>query len=193
MIRPKSVCVVMMFLALVAIVGCHQPKYDLSELAEQEVPRPVELDRLDTFVGNWSGTSKIELACTDETITCKGTSSAKWDLDERFLIERAQMDMGDLGTMEGISLWTWDPGSKKYRTWWFDSWGGASTGTATYDEATKTWHMKGKGVDPWTGKGTAGKGTGTWTDENSMTWTYTEWDSWKLRKNMEMSGTSHRD
>jgi hypothetical protein len=52
--------------------------------------------------------------------------------------------------------------------------------------------MSGRGRNSNTGEVTCGEGTTKFVDNNTMEWTYTEWDSWKLKKMMDMKGTSKR-
>ncbi|MCK4343542.1 MAG: hypothetical protein KAY37_17655 [Phycisphaerae bacterium] len=66
------------------------------------------------------------------------------------------------------------------------------TGTATYDEDTKTWHTKAKTRYLTTGETTVSEGTAKMVDDNTLEWQHAEWDSWKLKKYFEMKGTSRR-
>ena len=79
--------------------------------------------------------------------------------------------------MEGLEVWNWDNKAKTYRTWWFSSMGDAGQGTARYDEESGEWHTSGVGTNPMTGKTGYGQGTIKMTDDNSMEWTWKEWDN----------------
>lgn len=171
------------------LAGC-MPKYTIEELKKMMPERPVELDKLEMFIGDWEFTSEMKMAVLDEVLKGKGTSTTEWTLDKRYIVEHAEYDMGELGKMKGAGLWTYDPKAKKYRTWWFDSHGETGHGTATYCEETKTWKFKARGRSPW-GK-TIGKGTATFVDDNTVEWTWTQWDGSGLFKTMEMTGTNKR-
>ena len=178
-------------LLAIGLTGCQQPNFS-EMMAPPE--RPVELDRLAMFVGQWEGTCEGTMTGCEEAMKSKGTSEAKWDADRWVLVERMEYTMGegkDETKMAGICVWSWDARAKKYRMNCYDNFGTCGTGMATYDEDTRTWHMTNKGryAD---GTAVVGEGTTVMVDENTMEWNYTEWDSWKLTKFMEMEGTIHR-
>lgn len=178
--------------ALLAAAGCQQgpPKGMSMEDMMKPPPRPVELDKLETFVGSWEGTSECKMMGSDEVMAGHGSSTASWDCDRRVVLEHWDADMGKGDKMHGIGIWTWDPKANKYRNYWFDNLGSTGSGTSTYNEGTLTWHMKTKGTGPM-GE-TVGEGTVKMRDNNSMEWTFSEWNAWKTQKIMEMKGTSRR-
>jgi len=98
--------------------------------------------------------------------------------------------MGDLGHMSGVSVWTWDAKSKIYRIFWFDSFGERASGTARFDDSTRTWHMKTAGRSALCN--VRNKGTIEMRDDGSLAWTYDQWDAWGFLKFAEMRGTSTR-
>ena len=152
--------------------------------------RPAELDKLNMFTGEWDTTGEMTITGLEEMIAGTGTGTTTWDCDGWFLVEKGEFDMGELGKMSGLGLYTWDPKWKVYRTWYFNSWGECAKGKMHYDESTNTWHMKAKG------KGAMGcsvsEGTAKFTDENTIEWTWAEWDKFKLSKHVEGTGTSKR-
>jgi len=189
MIRVRFVGATVAALLAVLLVGCQKP--DLSEM--MKLPqRPAELDRLDRLVGTWEGTAELKMAGSDEVMTSEGIETASWDADKWLLVSRFEYEMGDEGKMKGTGVMMWDAKAKKYRIWSFDSLGECESGTATYDEETKTWHFKSKGRNLLTGETYVGKGTSKAVDDDTHEWQYTMWDGWKFMKFMEMKGTSRR-
>lgn len=182
--RHVSIAVGVLVLGAV-LTGCQKPSM---EDMMKPPPRPAELDRLAMFVGTWEGQGEMKMGGSDEVQVGKGVSTVKWDADNWVLIERGTFTMGDQ-THTGVGVWTWDAPAKKYRLYWFDSHGGTGLGTATYNEAANTWHVKYKGR--YGKMTTVGEGTTKIVDD-TMEWTFTEWDAWKLNKFMEMKGTSKR-
>ena len=174
---------------IIGLTGCEKP--DLSEMMKPP-PRPAELDKLVCWVGSWEGTMEMKIPGHDEVMTGSGTSTVTWEADKWLLLERFEGTMGDEGTMKGLGVWTWDPKAHKYRVWSFDTFGGVSEGTATYDEETSTWHMKAKSRYLASGQKSVSEGKVKMLDNDTMEWDFTEWDSLKLSKYMEGHGTSRR-
>ncbi|MFQ5589764.1 MAG: DUF1579 family protein [Phycisphaerae bacterium] len=189
MTRYNCLRAVVLTLGVGALTGC-MPKYTIEQLKEMMPERPIELDKLAMFLGEWEGTSETTLCVLDEPLSGTGSRTMEWTLDKRYLVEHGDYDMGELGKMKGVGLWTYDPKAKKYRIWWFDSQGGTARGTATFCDETKTWKMKVKGRNPW-GK-SKGKGTVTFVDDDTIEWEWSEWDGSGLFKTAETTGTSKR-
>lgn len=185
----KRCCVVLAGVALVVLVGC-TPQLTMDDLKAMKPQRPVELDRLNAFAGDWESEAEMTIPGLDEVITGKGSSSATWECDGMMLVERSDFEMGELGSMSGITVYTWDPKSKVYRAWWFNSWGEFAAGTMRYNEAKKTWKLRAKS------KGAMGTALSEMVvecvDENATEWTFTEWDSLRLCKHVEGKGVSTR-
>ena len=91
--------------------------------AEPALP---ELKPLDKFVGSWTGT----IDGTDVT----SKSKMQWVLGGRFVEQKYTTSTGD----EGMILRTYDPRSKKYMMWTFDSNGTAMQQAGTWDDKTST-------------------------------------------------------
>ena len=189
MIRRTLSLACLASVAALVLTGCMK-KLDIQTMKEMKPERPAELDLLNMMVGDWTNTAEIRIRGLDEVLRGTGKSHTAWEADGWCLVERSEFDMGELGKMSGIGIWTWDPKIKKYRNWWFDSRGESSAGTATYDEETRTWRMKSRGRSPH-GR-TTGRGTVTRVDDDTMEWNWTEWDGLKLIKFAEYSGTSRR-
>lgn len=178
-------------LLTLALVGCQQP--DMSEMMQMP-DRPAELDQLAMFAGTWEDTAEMKMGGSDKLMKTTGVTKAGWEADKWLLLSHFE------GEMEGepedkyryLEIWTWDAKAKKYRFYGFGNWGGIFTGTATYDEPSKTWRLKGKSRCNITGDKTVSKGQMTFVDDDTMQWDFTEWSAFPRFKIMEMKGTSHR-
>lgn len=173
--------------ALFALAGCQKPPADMTM---KPPPRAPELDHLDAFVGNWESTSEAHMADVAEPTTMKGKGTMWWEADKTALLGRWEMEMGPDSIMRGVEMWRWDPARKKYATFWTDNFGGMGHGWAKYDPATKTFTMKARGTGPM--GDTVMEGTTKMLDNNTMEWSFTEWDSWKLKKHVDAKGKSIR-
>lgn len=177
--------------ASVAITGCGKPNAGPADM--KPPPRPAELDRLDRFVGSWSGEGEMKMPGAPETMKSTSSSTSKWVCDKRYVMEDFHMKMGDEMEMSGMAFWGWNADEGKYQSWWFDSMGTTGMGYAKYDEKTDTWTMESKGTDPMSGKPSWGAGTIKFTDANSMEGTWKEWDNaLKWGDAMEMTFKSTR-
>jgi hypothetical protein len=191
MTRISFAGVIVIALMAVVFVGCQQPKIDMSEMMKAPA-RPAELDHLEMLVGRWEGDAEMKVVGCDEVMTGEGVETVSWDADKWLLVSHFEYKMGDGDPMKGIGITRWDPKAKKYCGWSADNFGYTSIGSGTYDEATRTWHFKGKSHNPMTGEKSVGEGKAVMVDDDTQEWTWTEWDPWKLRKLMELKGTSHR-
>lgn len=168
-------------LAAAALSGCAEQKCDMADMMKAP-PRPAELDQLDMMVGKWESTAECKMAGSDKPMTCKSSSVAGWECDRRALVERMEGTMGDQ-KMSGIGVWMWNPESRNFSTWWFDSTGRNDKGTATFDAATKTWTMK----------SATGQGTARMAASDTMDWSFKETTGGLFPQPvMEMKGTSKR-
>lgn len=189
MTKQNCLSATILAVSIALLAGC-MPKYTIEELKNMMPERPVELDKLEMFIGEWEFTSEMNMCVLEEPIKGSGTSTVTWELDKRYIVEHGEYEMGEFGKMLGKGFWTYDPKAKKYRTWWFDSYGAVGHGTAKYSEKTRTWRFKAKSKGPM-GK-SIGKGTATFVDDDTVDWTWGEWDSTGLFKVMEMTGTNKR-
>ena len=167
--------------------GCAKPTMEM----HGKPPRPPELDKLDSHVGTWDFTIEMTMGDKGKPVTMRGTSVANWECDRRVLVERLEGDMGpEMGRFYGISMVTWDPIDKKYDSFFFDNMGELSHGEMKYDEATRTWHGKGRGRNMNTGEKVRSEETSKMIDNNTVDFSFTQWSGWK--KIMEAKGTSRR-
>jgi hypothetical protein len=177
---------------VLGVVGCQQSEFDMAEMAAVQKARPEELRKLDFLVGNWSTTMEGKMAGADEMMKGSGTGETMWALNDRYLVTTMTAEMGEMGSMVGREVWTYDPSIGKFRTWWFDDWGMTGEGKAWHDATTGVWHMKGHGYNTVDGRKTMMKGTMKPIDANTLEWTWSEYDSLGLIKFMDMTGVSKR-
>ena len=166
------------------------PRMTIDEIRAMQPPRPVELDRLEILLGDWVNEGEVSVAVLAEPMRSGGTNHAEWSLDRRTVVGHADLDMGPLGKMTGMSIWSWDPLIKKYRMKWFDSIGETLEAVITYNEATQIWHMKGKGQK--FGIKTSGRGTMRRIDDDTLEWTWKEYDAFGIIQLAHMKGISRR-
>ncbi len=106
---------------------------------------------LGRMAGNWNTLTRYWMRPGAELVEAKGTSTRKWILDGRFLLE--ELDGGNLALpFRGLGLFGYDAFQQKYTSAWVDT-----TSTAilanlgTYDKTTDTVNFVGQYSDPWTG------------------------------------------
>ena len=172
----------------VALVGCQQPEAGMAHGHDGPPPRPAELDKLDSFIGNW--TTTCDMTMNGETTKCQGAGSSSWALDNRVVISKFEFDMGEMGKMQGMEVLTWDPSAGKYRTYWFDSMGGVGEGTMRYDDKSGMWVSKGSSIDGMSGEARANSGTMKVLDSGKHEWSFKETDPWGFKTTMELKGIS---
>lgn len=174
----------------ILLTGC-MPKMTLEEMKAMTPQRPVELDKLNAFVGEWEFEGEMTFAFLDQPIETSGTNSVHWAGNNWFLISDGIFNMtGFDNDMHGHETWTYDTHAKKYRTTWTDSMGGTGLGEARYDEANNTWHMKARANTPH-GKSTM-KGHVKFLDPSTIEWSWNEYMMGGLMKVSSMTGTSRR-
>lgn len=186
---PRTIVFCSACLIVLPGTGC-MPRMTIEDIARLRPPRPSELDRLDRLVGEWETVGEVRMSVLEKPLPTTGRSVARWAHDERFLIEEAVLDMGELGRVSGTSLWTYDARARRYRMWWFDSLGETSRAEITFHERTDTWHMRTRGQKY--GYTTTGRGTLRHLDDDTLEWTWREFDATGLIKLADMKGVSRR-
>lgn len=169
--------------------GC-MPKTRSEQIKYMLPPRAVELDRLEMLLGDWTIEAEVAMVVMDAPMQATGGSKAVWSLDRRMVVEHVDLDMGPFGTMTGMSIWSWDPSIREYRRWWFGSFGDTFETIATYNEATQTWHLRGKGQK--FGHITSGRGTLRRIDDDTLEWTWKEYAFLGMFQIADMKGISRR-
>lgn len=173
-------------------VGCSETKSEVSMTGEnQALPqRPAELDKLATWVGNWTFSGDCTMAGMDKPITMSGTSSAAWEVDRWCLVEKVEgPNMIGPGMFSGMAVHTYDPHARKFMSVWMDNMGSVNHGTM-WQDSPNTWKTKGTGRNVVTGEKTTSDGWMKMVDANTIEWGGTEYC--KGKKMMEMKGTSKR-
>ncbi len=151
-------------LMLAAMSGCAQPHVPAESVDG--------LRRLDMLTGKWKSTSTAYMEDAVQPVECSATAKVRWDLNGRYLVEDTAYDLGTLGRSTATGYWTWDSAAGVYRTWRFDSDGGYTTGTATFDADSQTWYLASQTVNSLTGARSAGSGKMRFSSarEKSFSW-----------------------
>ncbi len=177
-------------IVMLASGGCLRPNFDI-ETIKKFMPGPSpQLKHLDMLAGKWKTTGQVKMMGLKDQMMTVGTSEAKWICNDRFLVDQSNFDLDQLGPMGGMSVWTWDNRASVYRFWWFDGFGETAQGTATFDQPARTWHIKTVGRNGWCS--VISKGTIHQIDNDTLEWTWNQWDGWHIFRIGEMSGTSKR-
>lgn len=171
------------------LAGCQRP--DMEEMMKAP-QRPVQLDRLNAFVGTWEGEAEMTMPGTEEVYRSTATNTISWSVDNRYLMNEMEITMHNGEKMHAMELWTWDPQIKKYRQWWFDDWGGYGSSTVEYEADEDEWEAKGESHCMRTGHTSYDEMEMCFKDADSMEWTWTSGDALGLITYMEMKGTSRR-
>jgi len=82
---------------------------------------PAEVKKLEFLAGNWSADQKVYMPGSTTAQTTSASVQCQWALQGRFMQYDYQSEFPDMGAMQGRLLLTYDPESKTYRSWWFDS------------------------------------------------------------------------
>ncbi len=169
--------------------GC-MPKLTMEDLQRMKPQRPVELDKLEGFVGDWSWEGETRVSGLDQVLSFTGSSQARLEGDGWFLVTEEIGDMEGFGKTHGKGLWAYDVRSKKFRTSWVDSAGSIATGVAWHDEAKDKWYLRVKTRGPL---GTMiGKGSVKFIGGDAMDWTWSDYAAGGLVKVMDLKGRSTR-
>lgn len=189
MITRRVVGSVVMFAFIMVAGGC-MPKLTMEDLKQMKPQRPVELDKLSDFLGTWESTATMTLTGLDEPLTGKGKETFSWACDGWCLLGQGQYEMGEMGTMHFVGVWTYDAKAKKYRIFMANSNGETETGSARFDAGDNEWEMKSKSRGPWGSM--IGEGEMKIVKDGQMEWEFTARDAMWRMKVMEGSGTSMR-
>jgi hypothetical protein len=177
-------------LTAVWAAGCAQPQRDPSSMKPPERPR--ELDLLAGWVGNWKDAGELK-SCDGRITQTKGTHEVAWDLDKRILVERMTTDMGAMGKVNGLAIYSYNPREKQFEYQFYGNNGETSSGDMTYSEKKKDWTLRVRSHNPFTGQPTVGEGKFTMPDPNTIEWAWKEWDALKLQKHVDGKGIVKRE
>ena len=174
--------------ALAAFGGCAQKQ---ENMVMTPPPRPAALDRLDMWVGTWDNVGEMK-ACNGQVMKSHSTHDVKWDLNKTLLIERLSGEMEGMGPLNGIGIYSYDCREKEFNYRYYGEHGDTMHGELDYNEKTGVWTMETKGYDPMMKMTTSGKGTFKFPDNQTIEWTWKEWDGLHLTKLFEGHGTVRR-
>lgn len=110
-------------------------------LSAQQAPKPKELVALHQYVGSWTSDVTNKPAVWDQSGTkYKTFNHAEMILDGWFLhhIEVNHIVGEPAKITKSLSLWTFDPNTKKYVAWPFQSTGNTGSSTGDWDPTTRT-------------------------------------------------------
>ena len=189
--RAQMMTLGLVSMCMVVLVGCQPSEEEMATMFDQPT-RPVELDRLEGWVGTWKADVEVQMPGSDEVITSTGQNTFKWAGDKWMLAENWEHQMGENSTMKGVSLIWWDNNSKKYRMSFTDNYGGHGRASMTYNEETGVWKIKGKAKEGKTGSKTVNKGTMKFVNPSTIEWVWEEYDGTGLFKTFTVTGTSKR-
>jgi hypothetical protein len=114
------------------------------------VKLPGEMKVLARLVGKWNATAIAKPAVwTPKETRTTSKVTRTWVLDGHFLQDASEASDGTLG----LSLFTYDPQRKAYRSWWFNSEGHTSQSTGEWDAASKTLSFKADAGEGLTSRG----------------------------------------
>lgn len=140
--------------------------------------RSPELQRLAMLEGEWAGTGEVRPRTANGIVTMSGAWSAGRECNGWYLVTHEQFEIGNSGKVEGMAVWTWNPGHQSYRIWWFAESGATAEASARYHETERTWTLRFHGNGP-DGR-VVGIGRVRLVDHNTMEWSWTEWPAWDL-------------
>lgn len=92
------------------------------------------LQDLEWLLGDW----------VDEGEDAKATASVRWDADQKFLVRKYSIRIGEEPARSGTQWIGWDPQANQIRSWAFDSEGGFGQGQWT--RSGNSWIVKASGV-----------------------------------------------
>jgi len=106
---------------------------------------------LTRMAGTWEAVTRYWMRPDVEPAESKGTSTRKWILDGRFLME--ELDGGNLALpFRGVGLFGYDAFEKKYSSAWADTTSTAIlTNLGFFDKTNNVVNFTGEYKDPWTG------------------------------------------
>ena len=147
---------------------------------------------LSAFLGTWTTeTETVILGEEPQTLRTASLTEFSMVLDGRYMLERFESN-GDAGREATIGLWTWDHNAGKYRCWWFSNSSARAEGWGWFEPGGEVFAFKysGKSKD---GSRIYAEGNVTFVNDQTMTWTVTEYEtSWKVSPTAEITSVSRK-
>jgi hypothetical protein len=123
---------------------------------------PPEMKVLERLVGTWDAKAVSKPAqWTPREVRTTSKIVRQWVLDGRFLQDTSEISDGS----ESLSLLTYDPQMKAYRSWWFSSEGHTSKSGGKWDAASETLSFRSN-----LGNGLTSYGSVRFIDRNRHSW-----------------------
>lgn len=119
----------------------------------QEAMTPGEMHKvLASVEGDWTTDGKMWMDPKAQPATSTGTANYKMILGGRYQESTFKGDMMGM-PFEGVGVMGYDNVKKQFESTWFDNMGtGTMRAEGQFDAATKTFTLKGKFIDPMSGK-----------------------------------------
>lgn len=107
---------------------------------------------INPMAGHWTTVTRYWMQPGTEPAEANGTSTRKWILGGRFLLE--ELDGGDLALpFQGLALYGYDAFERQYTSAWVDSMSTAIlSNLGTYDKTNDLVRFTGYYKDPWSGQ-----------------------------------------
>ena len=110
--------------------------HDYPEAPDPDATPRERLAELAWLVGDW----------IDEDDSARVHTHCDWDEAGAFLIRKFRVQVGSEDVLTGHQRIGWDPRSKQFRSWTFDSHGGFAEATWSRDPGADRWVVKSSGV-----------------------------------------------
>lgn len=178
------------FLAGVAFSGEGDQEKPETKVAEAPPP-PKELEALEAFAGGWKSVVEFLPAMLGQAGKGASHSTSEWVLDHRFLMTMGTT-ISSFGTYEHISLMTYDPMMKSYRSFTFDNQGMYDVATVTHEPDTNTWTMISEGFEIMSGKPARNKTTIRVIGDDKIEWEWSQKPEGSTEFKLLMKGTDKR-
>lgn len=105
----------MMFAAIAALF-CLASVASAQDMESMKPPAEVKAN-LGFFLGHWTGKVKMMMGGGADS---NSVIDSEFALGDRYMQSKINYDLGGM-QMKGLHMLTFDPDTKKYKAWWFDS------------------------------------------------------------------------
>ena len=190
MVRTLCLCAALTGLILANRSTADEPKIDEKAAMDalMKAATPGEFHKkLNPLVGEFDFTVKYWMDPSKPPSESKGTSSGKWIMGNRYLLQTAKGDFGGM-PFEGAGVTGYDNLQKKYVYSWVDNMGtGIMTAQGSIDESGKVLTFHNEVIDPTINQKVKGKDVTTFVDENTIKTEFFKLSGGKEVKVMEIN------